>query len=109
MILISGVAAAEPVAGPVATHVAVVNIAKLVTESPQAASARQKMDQEFSARRKQLEVNEQKLTADIDKGRKDASVMSADAKKKLEDDLSQRQREFLQQKNQYNSDVAHRQ
>src|SRR5690242_11737443 len=91
------------------TRVAVVNIAKLVTESPQAAAARQKMDQEFSARRKALEASEQKLAADYEKGKKDASVMSPDAKKKLETDLGQRQRDFLQQKNQYNADVAKRQ
>lgn len=98
-------------AGPAAaeTRIGVVNISKLVTDSPQAAAARQKMDQEFSARRKQLEATEQKLMADIEKGKKDAPVMAADARKKLEEDLGTRQNAFLQQKNQYNADVAKRQ
>ena len=35
--------------------------------------------------------------------------MTADARKKLEEDLGARQNAFLQQKNQYNADVAKRQ
>jgi outer membrane protein len=90
------------------TRVAVVNISKLVTESPQAASARQKMDQEFSARRKRLEGLQDKLIADVDKAKKDAAVMSEDQKKKTQEDLSRRQREFAQQQGEYNAEVARR-
>jgi len=90
------------------TRVAVVNISKLVTESPQAATARQKMDQEFSARRKKLEGLQQKIVADIDKAKKDAAVMSEDQKKKLQEDLGRRQREFGQQQGEYNAEVARR-
>jgi outer membrane protein len=97
----AGTAAAE-------TRVAVVNISKLVTESPQAASARQKMDQEFSARRKQLEGLQDKLVADVEKAKKDAAVMSADQKKKTQEDLGRRQREFAQKQGEYNAEVARR-
>jgi outer membrane protein len=90
------------------TRVAVVNISKLVTESPQAATARQKMDQEFSARRKKLEGLQQKIVADIEKAKKDAAVMSEDQKKKLQEDLGKRQREFGQQQGDYNAEVARR-
>lgn len=90
------------------TRIAVVNISKLVTESPQAASARQKMDQEFSARRKKLEGLQDKLIADVEKAKKDAAVMSADQKKKLQEDLGKRQREFAQQQGEYNAEVARR-
>lgn len=90
------------------TRIAVVNISKLVTESPQAASARQKMDQEFSARRKKLEGLQEKLIADVEKAKKDAAVMSADQKKKLQEDLGKRQREFAQQQGEYNAEVARR-
>ncbi len=90
------------------TRVAVVNISKLVTESPQAASARQKMDQEFSARRKKLEGMQDRLIADVDKAKKDAAVMSEDQKKKTQEDLARRQREFAQQQGEYNAEVARR-
>jgi outer membrane protein len=104
--------AASLVVAPVAgaqTRVAVVNIGKLVTDSPQAAAARQKMDQEFAARRKKLEGSEQKLAADLEKAKKDQAVMSAEARKTLEQDLQNKQKEFLKEKNQYNADVARRQ
>lgn len=90
------------------TRMAVVNISKLVTESPQAASARQKMDQEFSARRKKLEGLQEKLVADVEKAKKDAAVMSPDEKKKLQEDLGKRQRDFAQQQGEYNAEVARR-
>ncbi|MGH8453194.1 MAG: OmpH family outer membrane protein [Nevskiales bacterium] len=90
------------------TRIAVVNISKLVTESPQAATARQKMDQEFSARRKRLEGLQDKLVADVEKAKKDAAVMSADQKKKMQEDLGKRQREFGQQQGEYNAEVARR-
>lgn len=90
------------------TRIAVVNISKLVTESPQAATARQKMDQEFSARRKKLEGLQDKIVADIEKAKKDAAVMSADQKKKLQEDLGRRQRDFGQQQGEYNAEVARR-
>lgn len=98
---VPGIAAAQ-------TRMAVVNISKLVTESPQAASARQKMDQEFSARRKKLEGVQEKLIADVEKAKKDAAVMSAEQKKKAQEDLGKRQREFAQQQGEYNAEVARR-
>lgn len=90
------------------TRVAAVNISKLVTESPQAATARQKMDQEFSARRKKLEGMQEKLVADLEKAKKDSAVMSADQKKKAQEDFARRQREFAQQQGEYNAEVARR-
>jgi outer membrane protein len=98
---VPGIAAAQ-------TRMAVVNISKLVTESPQAASARQKMDQEFSARRKRLEGVQEKLIADVEKAKKDAAVMSPEQKKKAQEDLGKRQREFAQQQGEYNAEVARR-
>lgn len=90
------------------TRVAVVNISKLVTESPQAASARQKMDQEFSVRRKKLEDTQSRLIADVEKAKKDAAVMSEDQKKKAQADLGQRQRQFSKEQGEYNAEVARR-
>lgn len=66
------------------------------------------MDQEFSARRKKLEGMQEKLIADVEKAKKDAAVMSADQKKKTQEDLGKRQREFAQQQGEYNAEVARR-
>lgn len=101
MVAFSSAASAE-------ARIAVVNISKLVTESPQAASARQKMDQEFSARRKKLEGLQDKLIADVEKAKKDAAVMSADQKKKAQEDFGRRQQEFAKQQGEYNAEVARR-
>jgi outer membrane protein len=66
------------------------------------------MDQEFSVRRKKLEEMQNKLVTDVEKAKKDAAVMSEDQKKKTQEDIGRRQREFSKQQGEYNAEVARR-
>lgn len=94
-----GVAAAE-------LKIAVVNIPALVQEAPQAKSARARMDQQFSGRRKELETLQKQLTEQADKLKRDSAVMAPDARTKAEDGFRSKQRDFARKQEEYNEDVA---
>ena len=86
--------------------IAVVNIPKILAEAPQAASARKRMDREFSGRRTKLESMQKKMIADAEKLKRDAATMSADARAKAEDNLRNQQRDFRRLQDEYNEDVS---
>ena len=95
----------KPVANAQA-RIAVVNLAKLVADSPQATSARSRMEQSFASRRKGLESQQQSLIADAEKLKTDAAIMSEDEKNALKRQLAERQRDLTRQQAVYNQDVA---
>ncbi len=99
LLAFSGAASAE-------LKIAVVNIPKLVAEAPQAQAARKRMDQQFAARRTQLEALQKQLVADADKLKRDATVMTPDARAKAEDALRIKQRDFARRQDEYNEDVG---
>lgn len=86
--------------------IAVVNIPKILAEAPQAASARKRMDKEFSGRRTKLESMQKKIVDDAEKLKRDAATMSADARSRAEDNLRNQQRDFRRLQDEYNEDVA---
>ncbi len=87
-------------------RIAVVNIPKLVAEAPQAQAARKRMDAQFAARRTQLESMQKQVVADAEKLKRDATVMTPDARAKAEDALRTKQRDFARKQDEYNEDVA---
>ncbi len=86
--------------------IVVVNIPKLLAEAPQAKSARERMDREFSGRRTKLESMQKKMIADAEKLKRDATTMSVDARAKAEDSLRAQQRDFRRLQDEYNEDVG---
>lgn len=97
-------------AGPVIASAAdqkvgVVNIARIISEAPQAKTARAAMDAAFSARRKSLEAEQTKLREDAERIKRDADVVSEDESKRMREDWLKRQREHTQKMAQYNQDV----
>lgn len=99
LLAVSGGASAE-------LKIAVVNIPKLVAEAPQAQAARKRMDQQFAARRTQMESLQKQLVDDAEKLKRDATVMTPDARAKAEDALRIKQRDFARKQDEYNEDVG---
>ena len=107
--LISGLilclALAVPSLAAAQTKVAVVNIAKIITEAPQARSARDAMDKAFASRRSELEGEQKKLREDAERIKRDSDVASEDEAKRMREDWLKRQRDHTQRMAQYNQDV----
>ena len=86
--------------------IGVVNVQRLLQEAPQAQAASQALENEFAARRRDLENQQRDLKAKEDKLAKDGATMAEaqrrDAEKALRDgqrDLARKQNEFLEDLN----------
>jgi outer membrane protein len=86
--------------------IGVVNVARLLQDAPQAQAAQQALENEFAARRRELETQQKDLKAREDRLAKDRAVMSEtdrrNAEKALRDgqrDLARKQNEFLEDLN----------
>jgi outer membrane protein len=86
--------------------IGVVNVQRLLQEAPQAQAASQALENEFAARRRDLENQQRDLKAREDKLAKDGATMAEaqrrDAEKALRDgqrDLARKQNEFLEDLN----------
>jgi outer membrane protein len=105
--LVTIAAAALPLSQAQAqAKVGVVNVARLLQESPQAQAASQALENEFAARRRDLDNQQKDLKAREDKLQKDGAVMAEaerrNAEKALRDgqrDLARKQNEFLEDLN----------
>lgn len=85
--------------------IAVVNIAKIISDSPQAKEARSAMDAAFANRRKTLEAEQNKLREEAEKIKRDADVVSEDEAKRMREQWLQRQKAHVEKMSQYNQDV----
>jgi outer membrane protein len=86
--------------------IGVVNVQRLLQEAPQAQAASQALENEFAARRRDLENQQRDLKAKEDKLAKDGATMAEaqrrDAERVLRDgqrDLARKQNEFLEDLN----------
>ncbi len=70
-----------------------VNVPKVLSEAPQAERAKKEMEREFSPRQKRLEASAKEIRSLEDQLRKDGPVMSASARKKLENNIIKKTRE----------------
>jgi outer membrane protein len=93
-----GVAMAE-------TKVGVVNITRLLQESPQAQAASQALESEFAGRRRELESQQKELKAREDKLQKDGAVMAANERASSEKALRDGQRELARKQNEFMEDL----
>lgn len=88
--------------------IAVVNVARLLQESPQAQSAQQSLENEFAARRRDLQNMERDLKAREDKLQKDGATMAEAERRNQEKALRDGQREFARKQGEYAEDVQTR-
>jgi len=87
------------------TKVGVVNVTRLLQESPQAQAASQALESEFAARRRELEAQQKDLKAKEDKLQKDGAVMAANERANAEKTLRDGQRELARKQNEFMEDL----
>ena len=87
------------------TKVGVVNVTRLLQESPQAQAASQALENEFAARRRELETAQKDLKAREDKLQKDGAVMAANERASAEKTIRDGQRELARKQNEFMEDL----
>ena len=87
------------------TKIGVVNVARLLQESPQAQAASQALENEFAARRRELEGQQKDLKAREDKLQKDGATMAEAERRNQEKALRDGQREFARKQNEFMEDL----
>jgi outer membrane protein len=87
------------------TKVGVVNITRLLQESPQAQAASQALESEFAGRRRELENQQKDLKAKEDRLQKDGAVMAANERASAEKALRDGQRELARKQNEFMEDL----
>lgn len=85
--------------------IGVVNVSKLVSESPQAQQARSSMAQQFTERKKELKQQRQQLQEDVQRLKRDGSAMSEETRQQLEDSVRDQQRQLKLKQSEYKDDV----
>lgn len=85
--------------------IGVVNLPRLLSESPQAQRARSNMEEQFSSRKEELEAKREDLQDDVDRLKRDGAVMSQEAREKLEDSIRDQQRRLQMLQSEYQDDV----
>ena len=87
------------------TKVGVVNVTRLLQESPQAQAASQALENEFAGRRRELETAQKDLKAKEDKLQKDGAVMAANERASAEKSIRDGQRELARKQNEFMEDL----
>ncbi|MGB7739761.1 MAG: OmpH family outer membrane protein [Steroidobacteraceae bacterium] len=87
------------------TKIGVVNVARLLQETPQAQAASQALENEFAARKRDLQNLERDLKAREDKLQKDGATMAEADRRSQEKALRDGQREFARKQNEFMEDL----
>ena len=87
------------------TKIGVVNVARLLQEAPQAQAASQALENEFAARKRDLQNLERDLKAREDKLQKDGATMAEADRRNQEKALRDGQREFARKQNEFLEDL----
>jgi outer membrane protein len=87
------------------TKIGVVNVARLLQEAPQAQAASQALENEFAARKRDLQNMERDLKAREDKLQKDGATMAEADRRNQEKALRDGQREFARKQNEFMEDL----
>jgi outer membrane protein len=87
------------------TKIGVVNVTRLLQEAPQAQAASSALENEFAARRKDLEAQQKDLKAREDKLQKDGAVMAEAERRNAEKTLRDGQRELARKQNEFLEDL----
>lgn len=87
-------------------RIGVVDVSRVVKESPQASRAKSSMAIQFARRKNELEAESDALRQDSDRLSQDGPVMSDGDRDELQNDIRDRRRELQMQRSKYNDDVA---
>ncbi|MGC1181767.1 OmpH family outer membrane protein [Legionella sp.] len=89
-----------------AVKIGVVDLQKIMQTSSQMKDIQQKLENEFKPRRDKLIQMESSLKADMEKFKRDGSVMSANQKKDLEKKIINAQQQFERDGQQYQQELS---
>lgn len=103
-VAVFAVAASMPAAAQ-DIKIGVVNIPKLLLTSPQFKQAKESMEAKFSKRKDELESKRERFQSDVERLKRDGSVMSQSAREKLESQLRDDQRQLKLLQEEYAEDV----
>jgi outer membrane protein len=104
--LVTLAASALPFASAQAqAKIGVVNVARLLQEAPQAQAASASLENEFAARRRDLENQQRDLKAKDDKLQKDGATMADADRRNAEKVLRDGQRELARKQNEFLEDL----
>lgn len=84
----------------------VVDIARILEESPQADAARGKMQKEFEPRQKRLMESEDKIRELEEQLSRDGAIMSESERSKLERNIMAKKRDLKRNQDEFRDDVA---
>ena len=99
-VLISGVANAQT-----ALKIGVINVSRLLEQSPQAESVTKKLSDEFAPRQRDIQAAQTRLQQQQDRFQKDASVMGEEERLNLERQVRDGQRDLQRTQNEYLEDL----
>lgn len=107
LIALVGTAFAAP-AAQAQTKIATIRAAELVQQSPQFKAGADKMKTEFDRRKNDLEAEAKKFQEDVNKFKKEADLLSAADRAKIEKDLNTRQIDIGYKQRQFQEDFTNR-
>lgn len=106
---VAGLTIAAFAAGPVAAQgnlkIGVINVGRLLEQSPQSEAVTKKLQDEFGPRQRDLQAQEQKLRTQQETFTRDAPVMGEEERLNLERQIRDAQRDLQRAQNEYLEDL----
>jgi outer membrane protein len=104
-ILLAAAAVAPFPAAHAQAKIAVVNIARLLEEAPQAKQAMQALQDEFAPRQREIVAQQKELKAKEEQLQRDGAVMAENERRNAEREFLQAQRDLQRKQNEYMEDL----
>ena len=105
VLVMVGFLAVLNVAAAADVKIGVVDVAKLLEESPQAEGLRKRLDSEFQRRSQELLSQQKQLKNLTDKLTRDGAVMSSSEQTRLEQDIRTRRRQLKASSDEFREDL----
>ncbi len=99
------VALSAPLALAGDLKIGIVDLHRVLQESPQAKSISKQLEEKFKPRQQKLIAEQKQLKADVDKIRRDATIMTAAQKTQLQEKITREQRELERSGANYQDDL----
>lgn len=103
--LSASLASMTPLGAHAELKIAVVNVPQLLEEAPQAKTAMQALQDEFTPRQREIQAQQKELKTKEEKLTRDGAVMAENERRNAEKDLREAQRELQRKQNEYVEDL----
>ncbi|HEY0943075.1 MAG TPA: OmpH family outer membrane protein [Steroidobacter sp.] len=104
-VALGGMLAAPLASAQSQLKIAVVNVPRLLEEAPQAKTAMQALQDEFSPRQREMAAQQKDLKAKEEKLQRDGAVMAENERRNAEKELREGQRDLARKQNEYVEDL----